>query len=209
MNKRLRLMAFALTALAATALTGTAHAGGILELRAGAGINSTDPDALEREVNAINSSSVKAEDFDNFHADVFFNLPVLPIGVGVRHEWLSQSDSSNGSNLDVDVNNLSLLVDWRIIDTLVYAGPIVSIGYPWGDVDFSSSGGNIAEQIDGDRMSYSGGLEAGVILGRFLVGAEAGYQSIKLKQKNTGNGSSADIDLSGAYGKAMVGVTFF
>lgn len=181
--------------------------GQILEIRGGAGINGANADDFEDRVNATGAGGVDADEFDNFFADVFFNIPASPLGLGVRHEWLNQEDSGGGSEYDLKINNLSLLIDLRLIDSNIYLGPIVSIGYPWGELDFQSGSASLEDQIDGDRVSYSGGLEAGVIFGNFLIGAEAGYQSIKLKSDSSA--LRADIDVSGYYGKAMVGLAFF
>lgn len=46
-----------------------------------------------------------------------------------------------------------------------------------------------------------------MILGHFIIGAEAGYQSIRLKSDSAA--LRADVDVSGPYGKAMVGLAFF
>lgn len=196
--------------LAAVAYLGFGRAqAGLLELRAGAGLNAANPDAFEDRVNAVSNQDLKSDNFDNFNADVFFDLPVLPLGVGVRHEWLSNKQSSNGESWKIKANNLSVLVDWRFLDTLVYVGPIVSVGYPWADVDFNGSADHVSSQIHSDQLSYSGGAELGVKLGGFIIGTEAGYQSLKFKNVKSQNGNvNSKIDLSGFYGKVMVGITF-
>jgi hypothetical protein len=111
--------------------------------------------------------------------------------------------------LDLKATNLSLLVDWRIIDSShFYIGPIVSVGHPSAKVDFKSGNVSLDKHINGNTVSYGGGLEAGVYLGMFLVGAEAGYQNIKFQGDNN-QGNTAKFDASGFYGKAMVGLSFF
>jgi hypothetical protein len=86
-------------------------------------------------------------------------------------------------------------------------GPIVSIGYPWADLHFVGGGANTTNHINGDSLSYGAGLEAGVKLSRFLVGAETGYQSLKFQSSGNSN-TGAKVDLSGFYGKVMVGLSF-
>ncbi len=182
---------------------------GILELRAGAGMNAANPDAFEDRVNAVSNQDLKSDNFDNFNADIFINFPVLPLGVGVRHEWLNNKESSGGEDWKIKANNLAVLVDWRFIDTIVYVGPIVSVGYPWADVDFNGSADRVSDQIQSDQLSYSGGAELGVKFGGFIIGTEAGYQSLKFKNVKSQNGNvNSKLDLSGFYGKVMLGITF-
>jgi hypothetical protein len=187
---------------------GTAHAG-ILEIRGGAGITSANADDFDDQAKAANNNGIDANDFRTYNADIFINIPNFPVGFGVRHEWLNLSEGSGGSDLDLKATNLSLLVDLRVIDTpLFYVGPIVSIGHPSAKVDFKSGNVSMNHHINGNDVSYGGGLEAGVYLGAFLVGAEAGYQNIKFEGSNS-QGNHADFGASGFYGKGMVGLTFF
>ena len=201
--KKIRLI----LALAALALVQTVHAG-ILEIRGGYGINSANPDAFETRVNSLSATTLDADNFDNYHVDVFFDLPVLPFGVGIRHEWIKQDQSSSGSDWDVDAKNVSILVDWRLLDTLIYLGPIVGIGYPSAEVDFNSGTTHVSDKIKSGQPSYSIGAEAGVKLGKFLIGAEAGYSSLKFEKISNAN-VNTKVDLSGFYGKVMAGLTFF
>lgn len=202
-----RWISVALFSMIVTCLSIPSQAG-ILELRAGVGMNAANPDAFEDRAKTVSGQSLSSDNFDNFNADAYINLPVLPLGIGARYEWLQGDDSMNGSEFEINANNLSLLVDWRIIDTGLYFGPIVSVGYPWSEVKFKGGSENIKDQIKSENLSYSGGLEAGVRLGRFILGAEAGYLSMKLKSVNEGN-IRAKVDLSGFYGKVMAGITLF
>jgi len=187
-----------------------AQAGGILEIRGGVGMAAADSDDFEDQTQAIGGQSIDANDFETYNADIFINLPALPIGFGVRHEWLNLNEGSGNNEVDLEATNLSLLVDLRIIDSdNFYVGPIVGIGHPSAKVDFKSGAVSVDDHIDGDTVSYLGGLEAGVYLGHFLIGAEAGYQNIKFEDNDSSSGVNASIDASGFYGKAMVGLTFF
>lgn len=197
----------AVATLALPLLAGPVYAD-LLELRVGAGINSASDDAFEKEVNDIGNNGISTDDFENFNADIFFNIPAFPIGVGLRQEWLNLDESSNGDSLEVEVSNTSLLVDLRLIDTVFYVGPIVAIGIPTADIDFSDGGSHIKDSVDGSNPSYAAGVEAGVHLGSFIVGAEVGYQSIELESSDTAGGVSGKFDLSGTYGKVMLGLSF-
>src|SRR5262245_32850388 len=101
----------------------------LLELRVGAGLIGSNPDDFEDQVQAISGSNLSADSFNNYNVDLYFNIPG-PLGVGLRQEWMNQDQSSGGSSWELDVNNLSLLVDLRFMDNVVYLGPIMSVGYP-------------------------------------------------------------------------------
>ncbi|OVE76968.1 hypothetical protein BVX98_03975, partial [bacterium F11] len=143
----------------------------------------------------------------------FLNIPILPIGAGLRYEWANQDQSSslsgNTFDWDLEVKNISLLVDYRIIDMAgVYLGPIVSIGMPSADFELNDAGIKTIEDLDGDNLSYSIAAEAGLRIKRYILGAEAGYQSLEIENPSSTT-FNPDIDLSGFYGKIMVGVSFF
>jgi hypothetical protein len=196
-----------LVAVLALAMTGSAQAG-ILELRGGVGLTSADSDSFDDRAKAVGENGVDENEFETFNADLFVNLPALPIGFGVRHEWLNL-DAGGGNNVDIEARNLALLIDLRLIDTdAFYIGPIVSIGQSTADIDFESGGVKFSDRIDNDNLTYSGGLEAGVFIGDFILGAEAGYQNIEFEDSSTGSNVNGAIDASGFYGKAMIGVTF-
>jgi len=180
----------------------TARAG-LLEIRAGVGMNAADPKDLNTAIN----SGLDSNSIDNYNLDVYVNLPALPIGVGLRNEWLKGEASFGADAWDIDANNLTVLVDWRIIDSVIYVGPLVTIGAPFGDILANSGGNSDKATLKMDQLSYGIAAEAGIKIGSLILGAEAGYQSVKLK---AGSGSSqVDVDLSGVYGKAMVGISFF
>jgi len=203
--KRLRLI---LALAAALTVQSAAQANDLIEIRGGIGLVSSSPDTFEDRVNAVGNSDVKLDKFDVYNVDVFFNLPG-PIGVGLRHEWLDADDDSNGNKLDLEAKNFSVLVDWRIIDTGFYVGPIVGIGYPDANVTIENAGSRSSDEIKSGEPSYSVGAELGFHLGSLLIGTEAGYQSLKLDEVDgTNNNIDAKVDLSGFYGKVMVGFSF-
>ena len=104
--------------------------------------------------------------------------------------------------------NISVLVDWRILNNVVYLGPIVGIGYPTAKVDFNSNRRRARPTKSSPLASpvTQPASEAGVKLGLFLIGAETGYSSMKLDKHSTDNSNlQTKVDLSGFYGKLMVG----
>lgn len=196
-----------LLAVPALFLVQFAHAD-LIEIRGGVGLNAANPNAFQDKVKAISGSDLKANQFDNYNVDLFVNLPG-PFGVGLRHEWINGDKSSNGSDWKLKAKNFSVLADWRILDNVVYLGPIVSIGYPNANVKFNSGTIHSSNDVSSGQPSYGIGAEAGVKLAGFLVGAEAGYQSLKLnKVSGANNNIDAKVDLSGFYGKVMIGLAF-
>ena len=192
------------------ALSGAAQAGGILQIRGGAGVATADSNALDDRLKAAGQNGINANDFQTYNVDVFIDLPGSPIGFGVRQEWLNLNENSGASKAKLNASNTSALVDLRLLDTpSFYLGPIVGIGYPTSKVKFSNGTATVDKHVSG-KPSYNAGVEAGVYLGRFIIGAEAGYQQIRFN-KAGGSDNSLDgrVDAKGAYAKGMVGLAFF
>jgi hypothetical protein len=206
MEEHMMRKAFILLALVFCAATARA---GILDIRGGVGRSAANVDSFDNQAQAANGNGIDANDFQTYNADIFFNFPVIPIGVGIRNEWFNLNQGNGGNELDLKATNLSLLVDFRLINTSAfYLGPIVAIGHPSAKVNFKTSAVTMDKHINGGDVSYAGALEAGVYLGHFLIGAEAGYQNIKF-EGDTSQGTTAKFDASGVYGKLMAGLTFF
>ncbi len=198
-----------LLAFIVISVCGASAQAGVLDIRGGVGMSSAHADDFDDRAKAANGNGIDANDFQTYNADIFINLPGLPLGFGVRHEWLNLNEGNGGSDLDLKATNLSLLADLRIIDTdRFYIGPIVSIGHPSAKVDFKSGNVTMDKHINGNDVSYAGALEAGVYLGHILIGAEAGYQNIELEDQDN-QGNTAKFDASGFYGKVMAGLSFF
>jgi len=199
-----------ITALSLLAIGYPSLNAGLIDLRVGAGLSAANPKGFENRVNNLSGTDLSAKSFDTYNADLIFHLPVIPMTLGVRYEQASQKKSGPSSDWKLDVNDLALLVDLRLINSKIYLGPIVSIGYPWADLKFNNSGSSESHHLNSQQLSYSGGAEAGVYLGPFLIGAEAGYKSIHLKGSgsSSGNTVNANVDLDGFYGKALIGLTF-
>jgi hypothetical protein len=147
-------------------------------------------------------------------ADVLVSPPMLGLGLGLRFEGMTEEASAFAEDVEVAITRLSLLANYRLVDTLMYFGPIVSVGLshkfevliPTGPDTISSDG----------ATSFSAGVEGGVKLGLFRVGAEVGYQMLKFKDLTEADGSPwtkngqtiSEFDLSGMYYKVILGVGF-
>lgn len=142
--------------------------------------------------------------------DAIFVVPVVGIGGGLRYENMGFNASSSGLEYKSQVTRTSLIVNYRLIDTVMYLGPIATLGMShsnnikWTD----SNSGTKADFTPDSASSYSLGLEAGVGLLGFLVGAEAGYQNMKWNRVKDSTGtitSTPDLDMSGTYIKLVLG----
>ena len=176
-----------------TVVSQPAHA--LFQLRASYGLQTVDPDQV--------GSFPTFSKLTGFSADFIFTPPLLPFGFGLRHEMLGSEESNSYGKLEVDITRTSGLVTFRLIDTLIFVGAIGSIGISHGGETTLAISGGGTSTVDNDISgSYSLGVEAGVKLVGFLVGAEVGYMGLEIGD------SSAKQKLNGAYTKVHVGLDF-
>lgn len=156
----------------------------LFEVRAGYGSLTTDEDTY----GANNLGKL-----EGYNLDFIFEPPVITdLGLGIRYEKLEMDFGAN----DAELERISALINYRIIDFVAYFGVIGSIGL---SNDFSI-GAN--DNFD-EKLNYSIGLEGGMNLGLFLIGAEIGKMFAEVE-----NPGFSDIDISGIYGKVLVGFGF-
>ena len=128
-----------------------------------------------------------------YGADVLISLPLVPFGFGLRYETLG----ADFDGVELSASRTAILLNKRIIDTLMYVGPIASLGVTHS----STVKGTIAtvsfDESQSSGSSYSVGVEAGVKLIGFIVGAELGYQSFTVDDS---------ADLTGTYAKLVFGL---
>ncbi|MCB0365091.1 MAG: hypothetical protein H6624_10235 [Bdellovibrionaceae bacterium] len=183
------MMGFALITLAAQ----PAHA--LIQLRASYGLNTVKPDQI--------GSYPTLSKLTGFSADLIVSPPLFPFAFGVRHEILGAEESNSYGKLSVDMTRTSALVSFRLIDTLIFVGAIGSYGLSHGgDQTLEISGGGKTTADIDTSGSYSIGVEAGMKLVGFLVGAEVGYLGLEI-----GEGANKQ-KLDGAYTKVHVGLDF-
>jgi hypothetical protein len=164
----------------------------LLEVRAGYGTNTLSDD---------NWAGVsKIDNGTGFNGDFLFKPPLLTnFGFGIRYEQIKYDGTllvSPFSKGTFTMKRISALVNYRIIDTFAYVGPIGTIGLNTSVKDDSG------DTLD-DKFNWSAGFEGGVHLGLISVGAEVG----KFFGKFSFTGAP-DLDLSGLYGKVIVGFGF-
>jgi len=179
------------------------------EVRFGLGTVSVDPDDTNKALKQINSG-FDIDSITTLNLDLLAKFPLLPLGIGVRLERGQDSEdtvdsNNNGTDYDLKYTRYALLVNWRILNTLVYLGPIGTIGLHSGELETLVLSNTSTTDLDGDGPSITVGVEAGVILKKFLLGLEGGYQHIKFK---SGTSGGAKADLSGPYIRALAGIRF-
>ncbi len=198
-------------------------ANAIFELRANVTYHSINPGSLNDYL--AGGDLGDEADFEEINSmytiggDGIFTLPFVPIGVGARYEWIGIPDQeSEDIEFSFSTSRLSLLVNYRILDMFFFLGPIATLGLYHSlefKVDGESGGIDFDLEVDSYRAtSYSLGIEGGVSLGLFLVGAEVGYMHWSFEGLKDGDShltnddAFKEIDLSGLYGKLLVGLSF-
>lgn len=146
-------------------------------------------------------------------ADALIKVPVftLGFGFGIRYENLGFSANTDTITAKASTTRTAFLMNYRFIDTLIFLGPIASYGLSHsGNFSITETGTKIAEYSGGSISSYSVGVEAGVKLIAFNIGAEIGYMDEKWKGATSqqGSGATRDINFSGNYGKIHLGFSF-
>lgn len=141
-------------------------------------------------------------------ADALVILPVIGLGAGIRYENLAFKVTATDLEYKSSLSRTALLINYRIINTLVYLGPIFTYGLSHTNNITATYLSTAADLSPDSSTSYSAGLEAGVKLGGFLLGGEAGYMDYKwksLSDKNNVITSQPNLDMSGGYFKVILG----
>jgi hypothetical protein len=143
--------------------------------------------------------------------DALVKLPLIPFGFGLRYEKLTASGSSSNMEASASFNRTAVLVNYRLIDTILHVGPIFSYGISHsGGIEMKQNGTKILDYTASAGESYSVGLEVGIkplIIIPLKIGAEAGISQFKFKDAKDSLGSAPkDINLSGNYLKVFLGL---
>lgn len=199
-----RILLFAFTLITGSLISAPAHA--LFEARLTYGLLASKPDMAP--LFPGQSSYPTLAPTYGLGADVIISPPLFPIGFGMRYENMGVDASSSGLEFKANYTRTALLLNYRLIDTLIFLGPIVSYGLSHsGEIKATVNGTETANFSSTKISSYSVGLEVGVKLIGFHVGAEAGYEDFRWKDAHdsTGNISNQDINLSGTYLKVLLG----
>ncbi len=142
--------------------------------------------------------------------DAIVNLPLMPLGFGLRYEKMALSTSSSSIEASANYSRSAILVNYRLIDTIVHFGPIASYGISHtGGFTIKENGVTKFDVTPGSMSSYSVGLELEVkplIVVPIIVGAEVGIMGFNWKNcTNSVNSTTKDINMSGNYAKVFIG----
>lgn len=199
-----RLLLLAITIITGTMISAPAHA--LFEARLTYGLLASKPD-LTPLFPGQSSTPAIAPTY-GLGADVLISPPLFPLGFGMRYENMGVNASSGALDFKANYTRTAVLVNYRLIDTLVFLGPIFSYGISHsGEIKALTNSTETANFSSTKISSYSVGLEAGVKLIGFHLGAEAGMQDFRWKEAHdkTGNLADQDINLSGSYVKVLLG----
>lgn len=194
----------AMTLMTATLISAPAHA--LFEARVTYGLLGSKPEMAPLFTGSPTLPSIAPT--YGLGADVIVSPPLFPIGFGLRYENMGLDVASNGIEFKADYTRTALIVNYRLINTLLFVGPIFSYGISHsGSVKALQNGTETANMSSDAISSYSAGLEAGVKLIGFHLGAEAGYQDFRWKNAHdkTGNIADQNINMSGTYAKILLG----
>ena len=168
------------------------QADALFELRAGYGIQT--PAETDYTVGTLSTMA-------GYNLDAIFQLPTIPLGFGLRYEDMGFEYKQSGLEYTSEMKRTSILINYRLIDLFAYFGFIGTLGVA-NSAKIANSIAGTAE-YDAD-FTYSVGIEGGVSLGLIMIGAELGYLNANFESTTT----NPDLDLSGLYLKALVGVGF-
>lgn len=140
-------------------------------------------------------------------AIVTLPMPLVP-GFGLRYENMGLKVGSGGLDFESQFTRTALVLNWRPLDSLIYAGPIFTYGLSHSTELKAIESGTTKANFSSDSVtSYSLGIEGGVKLIGISVGAEVGYMNFKWNDAHdkTGNAQNQDINMSGPYTKFILG----
>jgi hypothetical protein len=199
-----------LALICALGLFATVPSHALVDARIFYGVQAAGPDFSQVYTGA--SSIPSAVPNLGFGADFIISPPLFNLGFGVRYENVGFKASSSPLEISHSLTRSALILNYRLINTLLFVGPIATYGLSHsGSIKVSSNGSEITNMSIDKASSYSLGLEAGAKLMGIAVGAEAGYQSLKYKELTDTIGTitgSKDLDMSGSYLKILLGFSF-
>jgi hypothetical protein len=178
----------------------------LIEARGFVGLNTTNPGDL----NNLTSPPVALAGLLAYGADVIVSPPLLGVGFGLRYEAAGQKVAAGGAEIDLKATRVAAVVNYRLIETGIFLGPIATLGLTHS-LSLAATGSGYGSSIDGSNAtSYSLGVEGGVNLLGLVLGAEVGYQAWTVKELKSGGSVIADkkADLTGIYARAFVGFGF-
>lgn len=179
----------------------------LVELKAGYGILASSG-SLNSFYSGSDSDIPSAVPTAGLTLDGVIKIPFVGIGAGIRNESMKIDYDSSILGVSSTMNRTALILNYRLLDTIVYLGPIMTYGLNHSNSIKLKSGGSTQYSISSSKVSsYSLGLEVGATLLGILVGAEAGTHSMKYNDAKDSLHPSQihDMDMSGPYAKLFIG----
>jgi len=175
----------------------------LFEVRAGYGILASKPDFSTFYAGTTPTMAPNA----GITLDAIATIPLIGLGGGLRMENMKIATDSSSVNIENQLNRTALILNYRLINTIIYLGPILTYGLSHSNsIKLSSNGTDLSKISSSKVSSYSLGIEAGASLLGFLVGAELGTMSMKYKDaEDSITMQKGDLDMSGTYAKIFVG----
>lgn len=201
-----KIPSFFFLAIVSVLLSSQAHA--LFEARVSYGLLATNAD-LSPLCPTCSADAPSIVPTYGLGADAILTLPIPLIpGVGLRYENMGLTAGAGGVDFKADYTRTALILNWRPIDSFLYLGPILTYGISHSTKLTATDGGTKKADFSADSVSsYSVGLEAGLKLIGFSVGAEVGYLDFRWNdaEDSTGNAPTQDINMSGTYAKIILG----
>jgi hypothetical protein len=147
-------------------------------------------------------------------ADAILMLPLVPFGFGLRYEAAKQDLTEFAEKTEYAIDRTSIVLNYRLINTGIYVGPIATYGISHRLAFAIPTDPEVITA--GKSQSYSVGLEAGVKLGLFRLGFEAGQMTMIFSDLRDSGGAIPnkngldinELNFSGSYYKAHFGFGF-
>lgn len=178
----------------------------LFEVRAGGGFLNSAPN-LAKFYTGTSADVPSASPNAGLTLDAIATIPLVGLGGGLRMENMKISYDSSVLDITNELSRTSLIVNYRLINTLVYVGPIATYGLSHTNkISIGNAAGDLSKITSSKVSSYSAGLEAGVSIIGFMVGAEVGKMWMNYKDATDSiSGTIGDLDMSGNYAKLFIG----
>jgi|GEM_PF-2061594 len=143
-----------------------------------------------------------------FHADAIIEPPLTDFGFGLRYEKLGFDVESPTAISPTDLERISVLINYRFIDLIVYFGAIGTIGFR-NTMTMENYQGTGTTETFNNNYTFTYGVEGGFKFGFFQIGLELGYfHSGPFSIENDAITAPEGLMIDSLYGKAAVGLTF-
>lgn len=200
---KFRFLLPVLAAFSTLAIHSSAQA--FVEIKAGYSLLNANP----TKFNDLNPLTEPVKGLQGVTADLLLNAAIMPINLGARYEKFTFKKGTGVATSDIEYERISVLLNKRFIDSVGYLGFVATVGV---SNEFRD---NIAKTKASSSLSGSVGLETGVKLGFLMFGIEGGYLVAPLGDLKDSSGatvlvagSPVEVDMSGGYGRAVVGFNF-